>query len=50
MINDILDVIILEILKISEFEFRNVFGIEINWDVDICGCMRSFNWNLGFKI
>lgn len=49
MINDFSDVIILETLKISELEPRNVPGIETNWDVDICGCMRSFNWNSGFK-
>lgn len=41
MINDFSDVIILETLKISELEPRNVPGIETNWDVDICGCMRS---------
>lgn len=36
MINDFSDVIILETLKISELEPRNVPGIETNWDVDIC--------------
>lgn len=49
MINDFSDVIILETLKISELEPRNVPGIETNWDVDICGCMRSFNRNSRFK-